>query len=177
LDLKQRAYSEWLVVRSQQGDEVAFRRLLSYWEQRLLRYAVRRLEDPEAARDVTQECLLSASRGIGKLGDPAAFPKWLFRIQERRCADFLKRKIREREIVKSVSVQTEESKTDDLENKLSVEQLISSFDSEIQLILRLYYLEGFSVSEIATIIEKPAGTIKSRLFYARKSLIEKVNPK
>ncbi len=39
-----------------------------------------------------------------------------------------------------------------------------SIDSKIQLTLHLYYLKGFDVAEIATVIEKPTGTIKSRLF-------------
>ena len=174
-DPKQRAYSEWLVVRSQQGDPKAFKLLIEFWEYRLQRYAFRRLNDAELAKDVTQECLLAVSRGLMKLKDPAAFPKWLFQIQERRCADSLKRVIRQEKYIKDVSELPEYGKTDNTENEVSTEKLLSSFDTETQRVLRLYYLEGFTIKEIGEILHTPSGTVKSKLFYARKKLAQKID--
>jgi len=53
-----------------------------------------------------------------------------------------------------------------------VEQLLARLDSRLAAILRLYYLEAFTVNEIAEISGVPAGTVKSRLFYARKLMMK-----
>ncbi|MCG8414528.1 MAG: RNA polymerase sigma factor [Pseudomonadales bacterium] len=173
MDSKQRAYSEWLVVRCQQGDPAAFRLLVAFWEKRLLPYALRRMGDREAAQDATQECLLAVSRGLKTLTDPGAFPKWIFQILERRCVDALRRKIRERQIIAETDLVPERGTEDNTENELTVRKLLKDFDPAIRIVLQLHYRDGFSVIEIAEIIGVPAGTVKSRLFYARKALLKK----
>ena len=172
LDLKQKAYNEWLVVRSQQGEPQAFEELVRHWQKRYFLYALNRLKDREAARDVTQECLLSISRNLGKLSDPAAYPSWGFRILERRCIDWLRKRIREREVIQQQEEVPEIAIADGTEDKLTVESLLASLDSSLATLLRLYYLEALTVEEIAEIHDIPSGTVKSRLFYARKMMIK-----
>ncbi len=172
LDLKQKAYNEWLVVRSQQGEQQAFALLIKYWQKRYYLYALKRLNDREAARDVTQECLLSISRGLGKLSDPAAYPKWGFRILERRCIDWQRKTIREREVIQQQEELPEIGVSDGTEDKLTVESLLESLDSSLATLLRLYYLETLTIEDIAEIHGIPTGTVKSRLFYARKMMIK-----
>lgn len=173
-DQKQRAYSEWLVIRYQQGDRLAFDPLCKLWQRRFLLYAIRRLDNQENARDVTQEALLSMSKGLHRLGDPGAFPGWAFRILERRCADFLRSRVRERQLISESSALAEDApelaKGDNTENELSVDKLMSVLDSRVRVVLQLHYLEGFTITEVAEILAVPAGTVKSRLFYARKLL-------
>jgi len=169
-DLKQRSLNEWLVIRSQQGEKSAFNELIKNWEQRYYLYALNRLRDKEAARDATQDCLLSISRSLNKLKDPAAYPKWSFLILERRCIDWLRKVIREREVIEHPQELPEIAVRDNTDSELDVEQLLAKLDSRLAAILRLYYLESFSVNEIAQIKNLPSGTVKSRLFYARKLL-------
>jgi RNA polymerase sigma-70 factor, ECF subfamily len=171
-DLKQKSFAEWLVIRSQQGERGAFDELVKHWQQRYFLYAYNRLKDREAARDVTQECLLSISRSLNKLADPAAFPKWSFRILERRCIDWLRKKIREREVIQEQTEIPDLAAFDNTESQLSVEALLNKLDSRLAVILRLYYLETLSVEEIAEVQGVPKGTVKSRLFYARKLMIK-----
>lgn len=171
-ELKQRSFNEWLIIRCQQGERDAFTSLVKNWEQRYYLYALNRLKDKEAARDVTQECLLSISRSLGNLSDPAAFPKWSFRILERRCIDWLRKTIREREVIQQQETVPEIEVSDGTIAKLSVEQLLAKLDSRLATILRLYYLESLTVNEIAEISDVPAGTVKSRLFYARKLMMK-----
>ncbi len=176
-DLKQRGFNEWLIIRSQNGEKDAFNTLIKSWEQRYYLYALNRLKDREAARDVTQECLISISRNLRKLSDPAAYPKWSFRILERRCIDWLRKTIREREVFQEQEILPEIGVSDDNEAKLSVEQLLAMMDSRLASILRLYYLEALTVQEIAEINGVPAGTVKSRLYYARKLMIKMLEEK
>ena len=104
LDHKKRAYSEWLVVRSQQGDRAALNSLVKFWQERYLLYALRRLENRDAARDVTQETLISICRNLGKLKDPVTYPSWSYRILERRCLDWLRKTIRERDLIEAQAI-------------------------------------------------------------------------
>ena len=87
-DLKERSFNEWLVIESQRGEVDAFNKLIESWEQRYFLYAMNRLKSREAASDVTQDSLISISKGLSKLSDPASYPKWSFRIVERRCVVF-----------------------------------------------------------------------------------------
>lgn len=173
---KQRSYNEWLVVRSQQGEIDAFDELIILWQQRWYRYAFNRLRDKEASRDVLQEGLLSLSKSIGKLSDPAAFPKWSFRIIEFRCADWLRKTVREREVFSDAEIPEQATDNNDYDSqaelKLSLNQALTSMDSKLSQVLRLFYLESFSVNDIADIINIQPGTVKSRLFYARKLLAQ-----
>lgn len=166
--LKRSSFNEWLIIRCQQGEDGAFTALVQNWQQRYYLYALSRLKDKEAAKDVTQDCLLSISRNLGSLSDPAAYPKWSFRILERRCIDWLRKTIRERELIQPQETLPEIEVNDGIETKLTVNQLLARLDSRLATILRLYYLESMTVSEIAQISEVPVGTVKSRLFYARK---------
>ena len=138
-------------------------------------YAIRRLEDSEAAKDATQDCLLAMSKGLKGLKDPGAFPKWVFQILERRCVDALRRKIREREVLTNSDDPPDYGQEDNVANEVTVAQILKSFDPAIRLVLQLHYRDGFTVTEIAEIISIPPGTVKSRLFYARKSLMQKIN--
>ena len=180
LEQKQKAYSEWLVLCFQQGDQGALNSLFRLWEKRLLLYAIRRLggqDKAEIARDVTQEALISISRSLHNLSDPAAFPAWAFRIVERRCVDYLRIKIREREVFASVEEVPELSKADNTENEITSSELLSSLDPKVRVVLQLHYLEDMTVGEISQVLDIPAGTVKSRLFYARKLIQSRANQK
>lgn len=169
-DPKESSYNEWLVIESQRGSLEAFDTLVKNWEQRYFLYALNRLKMREAARDVTQESLISISKGLLKLSDPGSYPKWSFRIVERRCVDWLRKTIREREFVQTQEELPEIPVQDGIEEKLSVEQLLAQLDPALATTLRLYYLESLSILEIAEVTAVPTGTVKSRLFYARKLL-------
>jgi len=180
--LRQQSYNEWLVIRCQQGETEAFERLLDDWRQRYFLYALNRLREREAAQDVTQDCLLSISRSIYKLSDPAAYPKWSFQILERRCVDWLRKRIRERKVIEIEKVDMQVLQDEQLflsaesvDSKLTVGQLLENLDPRLATLVRLYYLEALSVEEIAEITGVPTGTVKSRLFYTRKLLSQLVN--
>jgi RNA polymerase sigma-70 factor (ECF subfamily) len=98
-DLKERSFNEWLVNESQRGEKDAFNTLIKNWEQRYFLYALNRLKSPEAAKDVTQESLISISKNLRKLSDPASYPKWSFCIVERRCVDWLRKTVRACEFI------------------------------------------------------------------------------
>lgn len=173
-DTKSQSLNEWLIIRSQQGEKQALHDLLTFWSKRYLLYAINRLRDREAAKDVTQECLISIGKNIGKLKDPAAYKKWSFKILERRCIDWQRKTIRDREVIQTKDSIPEIEIEDKINESLSVEKLLTLLDNRISSVLRLFYLEGLNVEEIAEISNLPKGTVKSRLYYGRKLLAEKL---
>lgn len=169
---KENGLTEWLVIRCKQGEAKALEELLHLWQQRYFLYVVNRLRDNEAAKDVTQECLISIAKNIRGLADAGAYKKWSFTIVERRCIDWQRKTIRDRRVIQTQETIPEVAVTDDQDNRRNVEQVLKQLDGRVSVILRLYYLEDLSVSEIAEIATLPLGTVKSRLFYGRKLLAE-----
>ena len=170
MDNKEKAFSEWLVLRCQQGHRQSLKPLLELWQPRYLAYIRQRLGDPDSARDVLQEALLAICRSLYKLQDPASFPRWSFTIVERRCLDQLRRRYRDREVFAESGSEVEQSVPHDQEATLDSSRLLAQLPGELAGLLRLYYLEDLSLPEIAEIQNIPRGTVKSRLFYGRKKL-------
>lgn len=172
--IKDASYSEWLVVNIQLGDTVALERLIRLWQERILLYGINKLQDSAAAQDALQECLISICKGIRSLHDPAAFPKWAFQIMDRRCQDQLRRIYKARAIQTALSEQADEfsivEQPVDEGGERNLHKFLSSLPQALSQILRLHYLEEFSLSDIAEITGLPEGTVKSRLYYARKQL-------
>jgi len=166
---------ETLVRRSTQGDEDAFAELVRRYEHRLatqIRYQIGNLDHAE---DVLQDTLLQAWLGLRHLREPNKVGAWLLQVARNRCYDFLK------------SAQRKDFPTDDVE----LEQIVNRYGrtlvrreetvadavealEEVPLAERetakLFYLEGFTIAEIAQRHRCPEGTVKRRLFHARTHL-------
>ncbi|MEX1034266.1 MAG: sigma-70 family RNA polymerase sigma factor [Cellvibrionaceae bacterium] len=166
----QQILDEWLVACSQAGDAKAFQRLLQRWQPRLIAYAQRQLGDREGAADVAQDTMLAIASNLKKLKDPAAFPKWAYQILHRNGCNWVGRQQRQRRD-DAVLMQVEEPATLCEEDSL-LRAALYALDSEHYHAIRLFYLEGFTLNEIAQITDIPLGTAKSRLFNARQKLKE-----
>jgi len=166
---------EYLVTRSQLGDSDAFRRLVGRWHRLLVQHASHITRDDEAARDVAQESWIGIVRGLGTLRDPARFRPWAMRIVANKARDWIRREQSSRRFGKQVEeavevsagLAPEDPAGDDLGR---VRAGLAELDAEQRVILTWFYLEEMSVREIADVLSIPAGTVKSRLFNARKAL-------
>jgi RNA polymerase sigma-70 factor, ECF subfamily len=169
------ALDEYLVLLAQGGSREAFARLAARWTPRLLAFAARSVGTTEAAKDVVQETWESAVGGLRRLEDPARFRAWLYAIAARKCADELRAKYRGRRVADAaqatarlndvaVDAEAEAGAHIDLADalkRLPVEQRVA---------VSLYFGEDMDVADIARITGVAAGTVKSRLFAARKAL-------
>ncbi len=170
---------EWLVLRSQQGDDVALRELVTRWQPKLGRHANRLTGSPDAASDVLQESWLANVRGLPRLRDPAAFRAWAYKIVSRRCADWIRHRQHDRELHHYQADQAEladlprdQPNGDGGEEISRMRQALKSLPGHQRSILSLFYIEELSVNEIAFALEIPPGTVKSRLHNARNRLRE-----
>ena len=165
-----------LVLRCQAGDEQAFRRLLERFESRTLGYLRGLIGD--AAEDVHQEVWLSVYRGLGDLANPRAFRTWLFRTVRHRAIDYLRARKRERELFPGVDPAVIE--TAGAEDPAPPEPMLDTVLMRLAAIHRevllLRYRDGLRYEEIAQVAGCSLGTVRSRLFHARRRLRDLLEP-
>lgn len=170
----QQALDDYLVLLAQGGSRDAFARLAARWTPRLTAFAARTLGGAEAARDVVQDVWESVARGLGRLEDPARFRPWLFAIAARKCADALRGKYRSARLAaeaETMAPEPSDSETD-ANARLDIASALKILPPEQRLVVSLFYGEDMSVGEIAAATGVQTGTVKSRLFAARKALRE-----
>lgn len=168
---------EYLVVQSQLGDPSAFARLVERWHPRLVRHAYHRTQDRDAALDVVQDSWLAVVRGLRSLRDPARFRPWVLRIVANKARDWIRRRQARRRATRRAEVAASSAAAAPGETPASgadparrVRAGLAELDESQRRILTCFYLEEMSVRQIAEAFSIPIGTVKSRLFHARKAL-------
>lgn len=171
--------TEFLVLSAQGGKESAFRQLHEIWSADLRRLALLRIEKSDEVDVVTQEAWLAIARGLSKLDDPACFPRWAFRIVERRAADWIRKRQSERRRSEAwrndqtdLSTVVEPSSENEVTEK--VKRAIAGLDPESRELVYLFYQAERSTAEIAAILGVPIGTVKSRLSKARATIRKQI---
>lgn len=163
-------FDELLVVLAQSGDRAALERLAQRWRPRHLAHAGRLLGRPDAAADAVQEAWVSILRGLGSLRDPARFRAWSMAVVTRRCRDTQRRAYRAPE---TAAVEVDATPAPDGAPDgaaLDLRRGLAALPRDQRVAMALYYVDGFSVVEIAHAVSAPVGTVKTRLFHARRAL-------
>jgi len=159
---------EILVMDCQSGSVKALEILVSRWQKRLWHYAYNLTGNTEAAWDITQDSWLGIIKGLRKLHDPANFKAWAYRITTNKSIDW----IRKSKVEKQISIEEIHDHQHEAKHDTGVKELLEKLDTRKQVVLSLYYFEQLSVSEISVALKIPKGTVKSRLYSARKELKE-----
>lgn len=163
---------EWLAIRCQLGERDAFDELVDRWHAPVWRYARRMTGSDEAAGEATQDVWLRVLRGIGRLREPASLRPWLFGIARRVLMDRLRAQYAAPETVDAAEapLATPES-DDDVDGQLELmHEAIARLPAIEREVLTLFYLHELSLADVAAILGVPIGTVKSRLFRARRML-------
>jgi RNA polymerase sigma-70 factor (ECF subfamily) len=142
-----------------------------------LAYRVARgvLRNDADAEDVAQEALLRAYRRFGRLRERSKFRSWLVRICFRLALDRLrsiKRRLqREAEWVLE-NARADSGASSEFQRHLDV--ALNELPKKQRLVLLLAAMEGHTLEEVSALLDIPLGTAKSRLFFAKKTLAEKL---
>ncbi|MFG0256955.1 MAG: RNA polymerase sigma factor [Phycisphaerales bacterium JB043] len=163
-------YDQWLVLRTQDGDREALARLVSRWQDRLVRHAYKLLGHEDDARDVVQDVWIGVARTIRRLEDPASFRAWVYRIVTNKSADRIRKLQRDRRATEIRAETERHARADATDTVAMVRDAIEQMPLEQQVLMRLHYLDGLGVRELGVVFDIPPGTVKSRLFHARKRL-------
>ena len=166
------------------GDTNAFETLLLEYEKNVYNIALRMTGNSEDASDMTQEAFIKAFNSLQSFRGDSKFSVWLYRIVSNVCLDFLRS--RNRRPTVSLSVEdddgedtqldvADESQSPELllDRKLTRESVRRGLDSlppDYRQILLLREIQGFSYEEISKALHLEVGTVKSRIFRARKRL-------
>ena len=173
-----------VIRRVQNGDLNAFEDLVAAYEKNVYTLALRMVGNPQDAEDMAQEAFLKAYRSLPQFRGDSKFSVWLYRIVSNVCLDWLRaQKRRPADSLTEEDEEGEESQMDLpdesalpeelLERRLTreaVQRGLLSLSAEQRQILLLREIQGLSYEEIGQTLDLEPGTVKSRIFRARKRL-------
>ena len=162
------------VAQARAGDPAAWDALFRRYQLPLYVFVFELVRDEQASLDVVQETFIAAARHIGGLREDGKFGSWMFGIAHQKC---IQRWRKRTEVLLDEIPETAgefEEGPDDLlirrEQEAAFMNLLEQLPPPQRAVLLLHFVEDFSIEEIAGITGAQAGTVKSRLHYAKKAL-------
>ncbi len=170
-----------LIPRVRGGDLAAFEALYDKYKGQVYRTALTITRDQSAAEDILQECFLRVYTHIDKIDVSRPLSPWIHRIVVNLSYNWVTKRKRWLPSLEEVLEQligdhhgSPEHVLEREELQRIVQETIHSLSFAQRVVVILFYLNGFSLEEIAYILDCPVGTVKSRLYYGRQNLRRKL---
>lgn len=159
-----------LVKSAIRGDKNSFAQVYDYYSSDLYRVAMYTLGNSFDAEDVVSETFMESFKGIKNLRDPEKIKAWMMRILSIRCKRKIAEYIQARNDtdIEEVSFALSDS-TDisfDTIQRVDLVEALEQLTQEERLIISLSTIQGYTVREVSDIMDKPQGTISSKLYRA-----------
>jgi len=177
-----------LIQQAQAGDRRSFDALVARSYPLVFNTAYRILGDHDLAADATQTTFVRAYRSLQSFRGSSSFTTWLYRIVSNVCLDIMRRRKRHDQSLTLDSDEDPHSEREipderDHPERLMIEgelqravhQAMQKLRPDHRVVLTLYDLAGFSYEDIATMLQLPLGTVKSRLNRARLALRDEMS--
>lgn len=175
-----------LVRMAQSGKESAFEELVRRHQQRVFALVSGILRRQEDVEDIAQQVFLKVYLSLRKFDQRAAFSTWLYKITVNECWDYLRKKKVRPLVYESDLSEEQVSRLDGIvaaervvlgpneraEVKQLLERMLDKLTEQDRQLLILKEIEGFSVQELAEILDLNVNTVKVRLFRARGRILE-----
>jgi len=186
-----REIDQQLVERAQRGDKTAFELLVAKYQRKLARLLSRFIRDPAEVEDVAQEAFIKAYRALPSFRGESAFYTWLYRIGINTAKNYLVAMGRRAPTTTEFDSEDAENFEDGdqlrdantPENELMSKQIaqtvndtMEALPEELRTAIVLREIDGLSYEEIATVMNCPIGTVRSRIFRARETIAERLRP-
>ena len=177
-----------LVTRFQNGDTEAFNALVLKYQNRIAKLIYRNINDAETTKDLCQEVFLKAYKALPKFKRESAFYSWLYRIAMNCCIDFLRQQSRRKTVsFDELNVSPEEllliSKHPSPSHLIEMEELgdiiskaVNQLPPKQQRVFRLRYEQRHQIKQIAVLINRSEGTVKTHLHHAHRRLRDMLRP-
>jgi len=186
----ERNLDQELVERVQSGEKAAFDILVRKYEHKLANVISRYIHDPNEVLDVAQDAFIKAYRALPNFRGDSAFYTWLYRIAINTAKNHLvaagrrppKDDIDAQEAEQfDAGTGLKEYATPErlaLRSELAetIQEAIEALPEELRVAIVLRELEGLSYEEIASAMECPIGTVRSRIFRARDAIDKQIRP-
>jgi len=178
-----------LVRRVQRGERGAYDLLVLKYQHKVVKLVMRYLGDPADAEDVAQEAFIKAYRALPQFRGDSAFYTWLYRIAINTAKNALAARNRNpvtydldmqgndeaaEMIGKLKDPETPEGLALTEEIRTIVNAAIGELPEDLRTAIVLRELEGMSYEEIASAMDCPVGTVRSRIFRAREAIDRKL---
>jgi len=176
---------QMLISRSQSGDQSAFNTLIRKHEVRAYQYAFRLTRNSEEASDVVAEAFIRIFNALHNFKGQSAFTTWMYRILTNCFLDIRKKERSRPSLSLEATLQTSEGElerqiedpsrtpyeeTERNERETRIEDAVAVLPEYQRAMIVMYHAEMLSYEEIASALDLPIGTVKSRLNRARLSL-------
>jgi len=186
-----REIDQQLVERAQRGDKKAFELLEAKYQRKLARLLSRFIRDPAEVEDVAQDAFIKAYRALPSFRGESAFYTWLYRIGINTAKNYLVALGRRAPTATEFDSEDAENfengdqlrDVDTPENELMSKQIaqtvndtMEALPEELRTAIVLREIDGLSYEEIATVMNCPIGTVRSRIFRARETIAERLRP-
>jgi RNA polymerase sigma-70 factor (ECF subfamily) len=169
-----------LMLQIVSGDQAAFSELYLRYKDRMYYYFYRMLNNSaDQANDFLQELFMKLIEKPESYKSVYPFATWLYSVANNMCKnEYRRRGVRqEYQEYQALDQKFDHPNEYTIEPEQLIEkifQTLNQLGEEHRSAFLLRYREGFSIKEVAEILELPEGTVKSRLFYAKKMLSEKL---
>lgn len=188
--LSEREIDQALVQRVQSGDKKAYDLLVLKYQHKIGHLVSRYVHDSHESQDVTQEAFIKAYRGLKNFRGDSAFYTWLYRIAINTAKNHLVtmgRKISDTGIDAADAEQYDSGsalrETATPERVMATEEIarviqesIAALPEDLREAITLREFEGMSYEEIASAMNCPIGTVRSRIFRAREAIDINLEP-
>lgn len=164
------------VAAARDGDAAAWEALFRRYQLPLYVYAMELLHDEQTALDVVQETFINAARYLRSLRADEKFGSWLFSIAHQKVQQHWRKPRRDEPLPEEAdeALAAEAELPADLliraEQEEELMAMLNTLSEAHRAVLLLHFLEEFSIEEMAGVLGVSAGTIKSRLHYAKRAL-------
>lgn len=166
-----------LVRDFQNGSDLAFVNLYNRYKQPVYVYCLKVLDDADAAKDVVQGVFLKVYERRTQLSQPERFKSWILVIARNDCLTWLRKAGRTSELPEDgedAASPAEPTSLERDEESALVARAVAGLSPILKEVVILREYENLSYREIADVIGTDEGTVKSRLFTARRKLYEKL---
>lgn len=177
--------AQQLIKRSQAGDVEAFETLIKQHQVIAYNIAYRILGDQEDAKDAAQEALIKVFKNLPGFKAESQFSTWLYRIVVNTCTDYMRKHRKITTVSTDKGLETEEGTLqtelpdermspevvfEQTELKQKVQAAISALPEQNRTVIVLRDVQGMSYDVIASMLDLPVGTVKSRINRGRDML-------
>lgn len=173
-----------LVLQYQNGDKKALALLVKRWHVKMCKQAYWYTKNIDVAKDIAQDSWGVILKNMHSIKDTNSFGSWALTIVNRKAIDWIRRSKKTNEKLHQF-YENSKANYETIENNNNIDNdsnivtinrtktiisAINNLPENQQIIIRMFYLEEYTIQEISVILKISKGTVKSRLFYAREKL-------
>lgn len=152
------------------GDHAAFADLVRLYQPQVWRFLQRFLGDRQLAEDVAQEAFIRVYRSLDSFRYQSKFSTWVFQIARNAAVDAIRKQQRSLRLIdRSRQLLRDQPASPEL--GVEIDAALAELSTDHREAFLMVELLGFTYRDAAAVLSVPEGTVKSRVFHARKALV------